>query len=63
MKNKPKKQLRSWNVVAKSYMNVKQAIKAEPAIYCLNRQEHNEIQERRRAESSTMKAEWVNSDY
>ena len=62
IKNKPKKQLRSWNIVAKSYINAKQAVEVEPAIYCHNRQEYDKFQERRRAESSSMGVGWVNSN-
>ena len=63
VKNKPKKQLRSWDIVAKSYINARQAVEAEPAIYCLNCQEYDETQARRQAESSSMGAGWVNSNY
>ena len=49
-------------VVTKSYLNTKHAIEAESAMYCHNRREYDEIQERRQAESSSIGAGWVNSD-
>ena len=62
VKNKLKKQLRSQDIVAKSYMNAKQAVEAESAMYCYNCQEYDEIQDGRRAESSMMEAEQVNGN-
>ena len=62
VKNKSNKQLRSWDIVAKSYLNAKQAVEAEPAMYTHNRQEYDETQRRRQVESSSMGAGWVNSN-
>ena len=47
VKNKPNKQLRSWDIVAKSYLYAKSAVEAEPAMYTLNRKEYDETQARR----------------
>jgi len=44
-------------------LNAKQVTEAESAMYYHNRQEYDEMQERRQAESSMMGAGWVNSDY
>src|ERR1044072_3982062 len=60
VKNKPVKQLRSWDIVAKSYLYAKTAEESEPAMYTLNRKEYDETQVRRQAETSSMGARWVN---
>ena len=44
VKNKLMKQLRSWDIVAKSYLYAKTAIKSELTKYTLNRREYDEIQ-------------------
>jgi hypothetical protein len=60
VKNKPKEQLRSWDIVAKSYLYDKTAVEVEPAMYTLNRKEYDETQARRQAETSLIEAGWVN---
>ena len=62
VKNKLKNQLRSWDIVAKSYLYAKTAVESEPAMYTLNRKEYDETQARRQAETSLMGAGWVNKE-